>query len=108
MLSENGRLFVMGGGFGLFCAVVGALVDYVLARRRGNDEREGLPGCMLLMAGGLGIAGCAAIGMTFLVLGSVWPAVVVGAGVGFGFFCGFTILFLMAVFLSSRQVDFLE
>lgn len=108
MLVEQVRLFLMGGGVGLFCAVLGAFVEYVLARRRGGKEDANLPGCMLLMAGMLGIVGLAAIGISYLLIGTVWLPIVVGAGVMFGFLCGFIVLFVVGLFLSSRRVDFLE
>lgn len=108
MLSEQVRLFLIGGGLGLFCSVLGAFIDYVLARRRGGNSDENLPGCMLLMVGALGLVGLVAVGVSFLLIGTIWPPIIVGAGVMFGFLCGFSILFVVGIFLSSRQVDFLE
>lgn len=99
---------MIGGGCGLFCALLGAFVDYVLVRRRGSDADGVLPGCMLLMVGLLGFGGIAAISISFLLSGVVLPAIIVGVGVMFGFLCGFSLLFVMGLFLSSRQVDLLE
>ena len=99
---------MIGGGCGLFCALLGAFVDYVLMRRREEDSDENLPGCMVIMVGMLGLVGLSVIAISFLLSGTVLPAIVVGAGVLVGFFCGFLVLFSIGVFLSSRQVDFLE
>lgn len=98
MQNELGHLFIIGGGIGLFCAILGAFVEYMLVFKGPGKEERNLPGCMLLMAGALSLVGIVAIGIAFLVFGTVWPAVVVGLGVGFGFLCGFTTLFLVAIF----------
>jgi protein-S-isoprenylcysteine O-methyltransferase Ste14 len=108
-LNENMYYFLLGGGFGLFCAIVGALVDFLLMRRRGDDDTENpLPGCMLLMIGALGLMGLLSIGVSFLITGTIWSAIIVGTGVMLGFLIGFIILFLAAVFLFDRQVDLME
>ena len=99
---------MIGGGCGLFCAFLGAFVDYVLMRKREEDADGNLPGCMMIMVGMLGLAGVSVIGISFLLSGTVLPAIVVVAGVLVGFFSGFLVLFSVGVFLSSRQVDFLE
>jgi hypothetical protein len=107
-MNDYFRLFLMGGGFGLICAVVGAMIDYLLMRRQGEDEEFVLPGCMLLMIGALGLLGLVAIGVAFMTTGTIWPAVSTGVGVLLGFLAGFTIIFLTAIFFSDRKVDSLE
>ena len=108
MLGEAGRLFVIGGSFGLFCAVLGAFVDYRLMRRRKGDKGERFPGCLLMMAVGLGIIGLFAMGVSFLLNGTIFPSFVVGAGVAVGFSCGFGVLLATSLFISRRRSDFLE
>ena len=101
-MNENAYYFLLGGGFGLFCAIVGALVDFLLMRRRGdNDTENPLPSCMLLMIGALGMMGLLALGVSFLITGTIWSAIIVGAGVLLGFLIGFIVLFLAAVCLSN-------
>jgi protein-S-isoprenylcysteine O-methyltransferase Ste14 len=108
LLGEAGRLFVIGGSFGLFCAVLGAFVDYLLMRRRSRDENGRFPGCILLMAGGLSIVGLLVIGVSFLLTGTIFPSLIVGAGVIVGFSCGFGVLLATSLLISSRRSDFLE
>lgn len=107
MLSENLNLFMIGLGIGLVCAVVGALVDFMMARRRGAEENH-LPGCMLLMTGALGFVGVVMLGVSYLFYQTFLPAFWVGAGVMTGFFLGFTVLFFAALLISSRKGDLLE
>ena len=108
MLDQYAHHFIMGGGIGLMCAVFGAFVDYLLMRKRNREQDNYLPSCFLLMTGGLGIAGLVAIGIAFLFRGTIWPAIILGAGVLMGFFFGFAVIFLAALFVSNRRVDFLD
>lgn len=109
-MSDQVHLFMMGGGCGLFFAVVGAFTEYFLTRRheRKGHEDQFLPSCLMLSAGVLGLFGLVVIGISFLLTGSIWPAIIFGGGVIFGFFFGFAVLFVAVFLLSSRSVDFLE
>lgn len=107
MLSENLNLLLIGAGIGLVCAVLGALVDLIVSRRRITEENH-LPGCMLLMTGALGFVGVVMLGVSFLFYQTFLPAFWVGLGVMAGFFLGFTVLFFAAVLISSRKGDLLE
>ncbi len=80
----------LGFVVGAISAVVGALVEYLLARRRNSDE-ERLPGCMIMMTGALGFVGIVSI-VTGLVLGELGRILWMGVGVGSGFVLGFLVL----------------
>lgn len=85
-------------------AIIGALVDYLIGRRR-HDKQEvsGPPGCLMLVAGGLGITGMIVIFLSWLLTGSITLAVIAGAGVLLGFFVGFAFLFVGSVVWSARN-----
>lgn len=109
LLNENMQLLLIGVGIGLVSAVLGAVVDYFLSRRRRGEEDEAhLPGCMLLITGALGFVGLVALAASFLFYQTVWPAVWVGVGVMTGFFVGFSLLFLGAIWLAGRQSEAAE
>lgn len=83
-------------------AIAGASVDYLIARRRTQDRRtNGSPGCLLIVAGGLGFVGLIVTIASWLLSNSVRPAVVTGAGVMTGFFLGFAVLFVGSVLWSA-------
>jgi hypothetical protein len=84
--------FLLGSGVGLFCSVIGAVVDYLRGRRRpAAAEDSALPGCMMLMTGGLGFTGLVALVISMFT-GQVRRALWLGAGVGGGFLAGFLCL----------------
>lgn len=101
---NNLTYFLIGGGVGLVGAIVGASVDYLIARRRTQDRRaNGSPGCLLIVAGGLGFVGLIVIIASWLLSNSVTPAVAAGAGVMVGFFLGFAVLFVGSVIWSAGK-----
>jgi len=99
----NLQSFFIGLAVGLASAVIGAVVEYIIVRQRGEsgEETERLPGCMLLVSGGLGGVGMLAIGISLLTSGEVVRMLVTGLGVGAGFFLGF-ILMMVVWFLLNR------
>lgn len=99
----NLQSFLIGLAIGLVSAIVGAVVEYLIVRQRGDSsqETERLPGCMLLVSGGLGGVGLLAIGFSLLTSGEVVRMLITGLGVGVGFFGGF-LLMMMAWFLANR------
>lgn len=102
MPTSNLTYFLIGGGIGVLSAVIGATVDYLLARRR-KEERNATrtPGCMLIVAGGLGVTGVIFTIVSWLLTDSIRMAVVTGLGVFCGFFIGFAVLFIGAVLLAE-------
>ena len=91
----NLQSFFIGVAIGLVSAIIGATVEYLIVRRRKNQEAERLPGCMLLVSGGLGGAGLIAIGTSLLTSGEVVRMLITGLGVGVGFFGGFVLMMLV-------------
>ncbi|WP_420641569.1 hypothetical protein [Candidatus Leptofilum sp.] len=93
----NLQAFLIGLAIGLVSSVIGAVVEYLIVRQRGNttEETERLPGCMLLISGGLGGVGLLAIGFSLLTSGEVVRMLITGVGVGVGFFGGFVIMMLI-------------
>lgn len=72
-------------------AVVGAIIEYRRARYRRPPSERRLPGCMILVAGALGGTGTVAL-IASTLAGSPLPALVMGLGVGAGFFLSFVLL----------------
>lgn len=97
----NLQSFLIGLAIGLISAILGAGVEYLIVRNRNEVETERLPGCMLLVSGGLGGAGLLATGFSLLISGEVVRMLVTGLGVGVGFFSGFVIM-MLAWFLFNR------
>lgn len=99
----NLQSFFIGLAVGLASAIIGAIVEYLIVRQRGDnkEETERLPGCMLLVSGALGGVGMMAIGISLLTSGEVVRMLITGLGVGTGFFLGF-ILMMAAWFLLNR------
>jgi len=75
---------------GAVSAIIGALVEFLIARRRDPDA-DRLPGCMIMMTGALGMTGVGAIGVS-LFTGQVGRALLMGLGVGSGFISGFLVM----------------
>lgn len=103
MSTVNISYFLIGGAIGLLSAVIGALVDYLIGRRRPVNETGGPPGCLMLVTGGLGGTGFIVLVLSGLLTGSIWLAVIAGLGVFAGFFLGFTALFVGSVLWNERN-----
>ena len=99
----NWQSFLIGLAIGLASAVIGAVVEYLIVQQRGDkaEDTERLPGCMLLVSGGLGGVGMLAIGFSLLTSGEVVRMLITGLGVGSGFFGGF-ILMMLGWFVLNR------
>jgi purine-cytosine permease-like protein len=95
-LQTDSSLFLIGVGIGIAIAIIGGLVDYWLGKRNRNpDDSRNLPGCMLYLAGILGLAGVIAIVVSLIFTGGIGPAIVLGAGILGGFYAGFAILIFL-------------
>jgi hypothetical protein len=102
-LQIDSRLLFIGMAIGFSIAVVGAAVDYWLSRTRHNPRQsQHLPGCMMYVAGALGLAGLLAIIISFILIGSMIPAIILGAGVLTGFYSGFALLLL--IYLVATRI----
>ena len=97
----NLQSFFVGLAIGLVSAVIGAIVEYLIVRQRGDREVERLPGCMLLVSGALGGVGLLAIGFSLITSGEVVRMLITGLGVGVGFFGGL-VLMMLGWFLFNR------
>lgn len=97
----NWQSFFIGVAIGLTSAIVGAIVEYLIVRRRGDEQVERLPGCMLLVSGALGGVGLVAIGFSLITSGQVVRMLITGLGVGVGFFSGF-VLMMAGWFVLNR------
>ncbi|MEZ4595174.1 MAG: hypothetical protein R3D55_29120 [Chloroflexota bacterium] len=99
----NLQAFLIGLALGLVSAIIGALVEYLIVRQRSEQaqETERLPGCMLLVSGGLGGLGMLAIAFSLLSTGEVVRMLITGLGVTVGFFAGF-LLMMLVWFLWER------
>ena len=102
----NAQSFFIGLAIGLSSAVIGAVVEYLIVRQRGDqsEDTERLPGCMLLVSGALGGVGMLAIGFALLTSGEVVRMLITGLGVGVGFFSGF-VLMMLVWFLFNRPTS---
>lgn len=100
----NLQSFTIGVGVGLASAIIGAIVEYLIVRQRQNQETERLPGCMLLVSGGLGGIGMMAIGFSLITSGEVVRMLITGLGVGVGFFGGF-VLMMLGWFVLNRSAE---
>ncbi len=95
-MQTDTSLFLTGLAVGLGIAVVGAIFEYWLSRSGNNARQTGqLPGCMLYIAGILGLAGFIALIVSFLLRGNILPAITLGAGVLIGFYIGFGVLMIL-------------
>ena len=64
---NNLTILLIGIGIGLISALIGALVDYLIGRRRRERKTNGPPGCLMIVAGALGLTG-----IVVTVLSIVW------------------------------------
>ncbi|MFO7663579.1 MAG: hypothetical protein R6X18_13435 [Chloroflexota bacterium] len=99
----NAILFILGLILGVGVAAIGGLVEYFLHLRRNREPRFGVPGCLVYTVGGLVLAGLAAIVTSFIVSGSIVPALIMGAGVLIGFYGGFILLVGLWFFIDARS-----
>lgn len=91
MSQQNLDLFLIGGGFGLLVAVLGGLVEYRAHLKRPAAERAPVA-WFLIVAGFLCFLGLVAVALSLFFTSTVVPAVIMGAGVGTGFYLGFCTL----------------
>lgn len=98
---DTTSLFFVGLAVGFICAVVGAFIDAMLARRRPAEESR-LPGCILLVTGALGFTGVVVTVASLLLDGGLKRPFIVGSGVVAGFLGGFVILLGIWWLLSRR------
>lgn len=107
VFSGEPSLFTIGLQVGLSLAILGAAIEYFLARRRSKAQvPRQLPGCLLYMAGALALTGIVAILGSIILRGSIVPALWLGAGVLGGFYLGFAILFLLYLLAKSIWPNF--
>ena len=100
-LQDTSILFI-GLGIGFATALIGGLIDYLISKSKNNSQKTNhLPGCMLYVAGVLGFLGIISIIVSFIMSGSIGPALVLGAGVLGGFYSGFALL-IMGYLLVKR------
>ncbi|MFL7837975.1 MAG: hypothetical protein ACK2T4_02135 [Candidatus Promineifilaceae bacterium] len=94
-MQTNSSLLFIGLAIGFGIAGIGGLVDYLLSRRRNNQENaNNLPGCMLYFGGILGFLGVIAMIISLVTSHSLSPALLLGAGVLGGFYSGFALLII--------------
>ena len=94
-LQLNSSLLSIGFGIGIGIAAIGGLVDYLLSARKNNPQKTNrLPGCMLFVAGVLGLLGIISIIVSLIFSGGIAPALALGAGVLGGFYSGFALLII--------------
>jgi len=93
--------FVIGAVIGITSSVCGAVIDYFRSR---NTEKikSGLPGCIYLVSGGLGLLGFIVIVVSFI-LKSVGRALSAGLGVFVGFTMSFILLMILWVFIQKHH-----
>lgn len=99
-LDTTRELFLFGGAIGLASAMLGAFIDYRLARRRGDDDA--LPGCIFMVTGALGFVGFVVLVISIFIEGSLRRPLITGGGVMAGFLLGF-VLMLGSWFLLNRD-----
>jgi ABC-type Fe3+ transport system permease subunit len=101
----NLQSFFIGLAIGLASAIIGAIIEYLIVRQRDEREAERLPGCMLLVSGGLGGTGLLVIGFSLITSGEVVRMLITGLGVGVGFFGGFVLMMLAWFWINGSTED---
>ena len=100
--ATNISLPYIGFGIGISIAVIGGAVEYLLSKRKTNSlQANNLPGCMLFVAGALGLTGLIAVVVSIIMIGRIGPALILGAGVLSGFYIGFALL--MILYLVAKR-----
>lgn len=105
LLDSNTTYLLIGAAVGGASSLIGAIVDYLIARRRGKDETRRLPGCMLLTTGGLGFAGLIVAILSLFFTHSLRPVIFAGFGVLLGFSAAFFLLALPWTILTYRRTQ---
>ncbi len=93
--------FFIGVVIGATSSVCGALIDYFRSRNK-KKEKTGLPGCIYLVSGGLGLLGFIVIVISFI-LKSVGRALSAGLGVFVGFIISFIFLMILWMFIQRNN-----
>lgn len=95
--------FLLGGGIGLTSAIIGGMVEYQISSR--SETANGrLPGCMLLVTGGLGFTGIVVTLFSWFVGRDFTRPIVAGLGVGLGFFLGFLLLMVIWLLFFGQKM----
>jgi hypothetical protein len=93
-LSQETLYLLIGALIGLSSSSIGALIDYLLTKKRNNQKESILPGCVLLVSGMLGLIGLCFTVTTFFLTGGLKLALLSGLGVLGGFTIAFMLLSL--------------
>lgn len=101
--NSNTTYLLIGVVVGCASSLIGAAVDYLIARRRKSDNERRLPGCMLLTTGGLGFVGLMVVTLSLIFTPSLLPAIFAGLGVLLGFSVTFFLLAFPWIFLTNRR-----
>lgn len=102
-LSQETSYLLIGAFIGFSSSGIGALVDFLIARRNRNQDKEKLPGCILLVTGSLGFLGLLVTVTSFFLSGGLQLALLSGLGVLGGFTITFMILTLGWLLLADRS-----
>ena len=94
--------FFIGAVIGATSSICGALIDYFRSRNT-KKEKPGLPGCIYLVSGGLGVMGFIVIVVSFI-LQSVARALSAGLGVFIGFTGSFILLMMLWFFIQRKNI----
>ncbi len=84
-----------GAAIGMVVAVLGAVFEYRLYLRRADAPQRPHTSLLHLIGGVLCFLGLVAVVVSLLLTSSIAPAVVMGIGVGIGFYGGFVVLLLV-------------
>jgi len=86
---------LIGGAVGLVSAIIAGFYQYRIARNGNETRTRGLPGCLMLVAGWLGLVGLLVAAVSLAFTGKLTLAVVSGLGVLAGFFAGSASMFIL-------------
>lgn len=96
------QIYLLIGGllFGFLSSTIAGFVDYkILSKRQPVDSESSLGGPMLILVGILNsILGIISIIVSWVITGSVWDALFLGASVLIGFVLGFLLLATLFIF----------
>lgn len=104
MVGENLDLVLAGAAFGLLVSIVGAVLEYRIFLRKSDTPTRPHTSLLHLFGGVLCFLGLVAVVVSLVWTDSIAPALVMGIGVGIGFYAGF-ILLLMGWLVRSRLSD---
>lgn len=95
-LDQQPLQLLIGGGVGLVSALIAGLVQHRIVRSGVEARSRRLPGCLMIVAGWLGMIGILVAAVSLAFTGRLNLAIVAGIGVLGGFFAGSaSILFLL-------------